>query len=122
MAHSDETRPRAPRAGPENLSCLDGIDGSELSPNPSQPQARKALATAPELLDLNYLNVELDLRLVAVKAIQAATDLEIGEPDDLAERNIRVSVNYLKDAVRRFKQIKVAKTARADAIIAEAYR
>jgi DNA polymerase III delta prime subunit len=74
---------------------------------------------------LQYANVELALRICAVKSIQAATDLGIGEPDDVAERNIRVAINHLKDAAKRFNQIKdanVRHTSRRRAAVVDAIR
>ncbi len=116
----DAPKPEVGASG-SGRSSLSG-EFSEFKPPKRQDQAEIAPATVPLILDLNYWNVELDLRLCALKAIQAATDLEIGEPDDIAERNIRVAINHLKDAAARFRQIRNVKATLGDAIIAGAFR
>ncbi len=119
----DATNPEVGASGSGKICSLQARSNNpDHKPPKRQDQAEIAAATAPLILDLNYWNVELDLRLAAVKAVQAATDLEIGEPDDIAERSIRVAIRHLKDAAQRFRQIKDAKSTLGDAIIAGAFR
>lgn len=118
----DATNPEVGASGSGKISSLPSRKNPDHKPTNRQDQAEYAPATAPLILDLQYATVELDLRLAAVKAQQAAVDLEIGEPDDIAERNIRVAINHLRDAAARFNQIKAAKCACADSIIAGAVR
>ncbi len=116
----DAPTPEAPTS--RSGKICSSLASSNHKPTKRQDQAGKSPATAPLILDLNYWNVELDLRLAAVKAVQAATDLEIGEPDDIAERNIRVAINHLKDAAQRFRQIRNAKSTLGDAMSAGVFR